>query len=290
MSLLFLIYNLGMDENNKKQQNAFSLKGFSITSSLLAIINNSNEDDINYVLANYLLERIDILDKISIYDVIDYCYVSRSTIHRFVKSIGFESFTHMKDNIRHMRVHSRAFIDFVNQSSFHDYIMTSMVDMLTDINDTIDQQNIELLVDLIKNSRNVVILNYDTSSSSAKEFQLEMTSLGRLIKLVTNISGNAGILPALTEDDLLITCSASGNYAIATKDDVKDVKARKFLITLNHAKQFEEYYDTIIFLSDKFQSCDYISNGMQNVYTRYGINYFFDLLFNRYVQKYIIDR
>ena len=84
MSLIFLIYNLGMDENNKKQQNAFSLKGFNITSSLLAIINNSNEDDINYVLANYLLERIDILDKISIYDVIDYCYVSRSTIHRFV--------------------------------------------------------------------------------------------------------------------------------------------------------------------------------------------------------------
>lgn len=290
MSLIFLIYNLGMDENNKKQQNAFSLKGFNITSSLLAIINNSNEDDINYVLANYLLERIDILDKISIYDVIDYCYVSRSTIHRFVKSIGFESFTHMKDNIRHMRVHTRAFIDFVNQSSFHDYIMNSMIDMLTDINDTIDQQNIELLVDLIKSSRNVVILNYDTSSSSAKEFQLEMTSLGRLIKLVTNISGNTGILPALTEDDLLITCSASGNYAIATKDDVKDVKARKFLITLNHAKQFEEYYDTIIFLSDKFQSCDYISNGMQNVYTRYGINYFFDLLFNRYVQKYIIDR
>jgi hypothetical protein len=103
-----------MDENNKKQQNTFSLKGFSITSSLLAIINNSNEDDINYVLANYLLERIDILDKISIYDVIDYCYVSRSTIHRFVKSIGFESFTHMKENIRYMRVHTRAFIDFVN--------------------------------------------------------------------------------------------------------------------------------------------------------------------------------
>lgn len=277
-----------MNENNKKQQNTFSLKGFNITSSLLAIINYSSEDDINYVLANYLLERIDVLDKISIYDVIDYCYVSRSTIHRFVKSIGFESFTHMKDNIRHMRIHSKAFIDFVNQSSFNDYIMNSMVDMLKDINDTIDQQNIGLLVDLIRASHNVVILNSDTSSSSAKEFQLEMTSLGRLIKLVTNISSNAGILSTLTKDDLLITCSASGNYAITTKDDVKDVKAYKFLITLNHAKQFEEYYDTIIFLSDKFQSCEYISNGMQNVYTRYGINYFFDLLFNNYVQKYLI--
>ncbi len=288
MLLCFLIYNLGMDEKNRKQQNTFSLKGFNITSSLLAIINNYSEDDINYVLANYLLERINVMDKISIYDVIDYCYVSRSTIHRFVKSIGFDSFTHMKDNIRYMRIHSRAFIDFVNQSSFTDYIMNSMVDMLQDINDTLDQQNIGLLVDLIKTSRNVVILNADTSSSSAKEFQLEMTSLGRLIKLVTNISGNTGILPALTEEDLLITCSASGNYAITTKDDVQGVKARKFLITLNHARQFEEYYDTIIFLSDKFQSSEHISNGMQNVYTRYGINYFFDLLFNKYVQKYLM--
>lgn len=288
MLICFLIYNFRMDEKNRKQQNTFSLKGFNITSSLLAIINNYSEDDINYVLANYLLERINVMDKISIYDVIDYCYVSRSTIHRFVKSIGFESFTHMKDNIRYMRIHSRAFIDFVNQSSFTDYIMNSIVDMLQDINDTLDQQIIGLLVDLIKKSRNVVILNADTSSSSAKEFQLEMTSLGRLIKLVTNISGNAGILPALTEDDLLITCSASGNYAITTKEDVQAVSARKFLITLNHAKQFEDYYDTIIFLSDKFQSSEHISNGMQNVYTRYGINYFFDLLFNKYVQKYLI--
>lgn len=277
-----------MDENNKKQQNTFSLKGFNITSSLLAIINYSDENDINYVLANYLLERIDILDKISIYDVIDYCFVSRSTIHRFVKSIGFDSFTHMKDNIRHMRIHSEAFIDFANHSSFKDYFMNSMDDMLRDINDTIDQKNIGQLADQIKTSHNVVILNADTSSSSAKEFQLEMASMGRLIKLVTNISSNTGILNTLTESDLLITCSATGNYAIATKDDAKNVKAHKVLVTLNHAKQFEEYYDTIILLSNKFQSCEYISNGMQNVYTRYGINYFFDLLFNDYVQKYLI--
>lgn len=277
-----------MNENNIKHQNTFSLKGFNITSSLLAILNYSSEDDINYVLANYLLERIDVMEKISIYDVIDYCYVSRSTIHRFVKSIGFESFTHMKDNIRHMRIHSKASLDFVNQSSFNDYIMNSMIDMLKDIDDSIDHNKMGRLVDLIKTSHNVVILIADTSSSSAKEFQLEMSSLGRLIKLVTNISSNTGILASLTKDDLLITCSASGNYAIAAKNNVKGVKGQKFLITLNHAKQFEEYYDTMIYLSDKFQSSEYISNGMQNVYTRYGINYFFDLLFNNYVQKYLI--
>lgn len=286
--MLILIYNFDMKENNKKQQNTISLKAFNIVSSLLAIINYSRKDDTNYVLANYLLERIDILDKISIYDVIDACYVSRSTIHRFVKNIGFNSFTHMKDNIRYIRIHSQAFINFVSQSPFNEYIMNSMIDMLKDINDTIDPKNLELLVKLMKESHNVVILNADTSCSSAKEFQLEMTSLGKLIKLVTNIPCNTNILSSLTKDDLLITSSASGNYAITTSEEVKAVKAHKFLITLNHAKQFEEYYDSIIFLSNKFHSCEYISNGMQNVYTRYGMNYFFDLLFNNYVQKYLI--
>lgn len=277
-----------MNTNHNNQQNTFSLRGFNIVSSLLAIINYSDENDVNYTLANYLLAHIDTLDSMSIYDVIDDCFVSRSTIHRFIKSIGFDSFTHMKDNVKRLRIHSMAFIDFVNQPTFKDSIVKSMDEMLKDINNTIAAQNIEELVEKIFSCRNIVILNADTSSSSAKEFQLEMVSVGRLIKLVTNLSSNIGILNALTEEDLLITCSASGNYAIITKDDIKDVKAHKVLITLNHAKQLNDYYDDIYFLSDNFQACEYISNGMQNVYTRYGINYFFDLLFSIYVQNYYV--
>lgn len=275
-----------MNNNINNQHKIFSLRGYNIMSSLLEIINYSDINDINYVLAMYLISRIEILDQMSIYDVIDDCFVSRSTIHRFVKSIGFESFKQLKENVKHMKIHSQAFIDFAGHSSFKDDIMNSMENMLKDINNTIEQSNFERLVDQIKESPNVVILNASTSSSTAKEFQFEMTCIGKLIKLITSLSADTTALNSLTEKDLLITCSASGNYAITTKDDIKDVKAHKVLVTLNHASQFKDYYDTIIYLSNKFQSSEYISNGMQNIYTRYGINYFYDLLFSDYVQKY----
>ena len=81
------------------------------------------------------------------------------------------------------------------------------------------------------------------------------------------------LLQNLKPEDLVIVTSTTGNYAIATLSDLQSVHACKVLITLNHSEKFESCYDSVIYLSHKFHSSDRITEGIQNVYTRYGVSY-----------------
>ena len=84
----------------------------------------------------------------------------------------------------------------------------------------------------------------------------------------------------------MITCSASGNFALAVDHVMQENKAYKALVTLNHTTLFEQSYDYIFYLSDQFTPSNRSLTTIRNVYTRYGMTYFFDLLFHLYYKRY----
>lgn len=269
-----------MDEQN------LSIRNFSLINSLLVILNNHDENDTYFILAKYLLKHFDDLDELSIYDMADDCFVSRSSIHRFIKYIGFDNFTAMKHTFKETKIHYNAYISYATHTNFKKYVYESMNDMMKSINEMAELQDLLKLAKMIHDSNCVVIVISNTSSSSALEFQQGMIAIGKLVRIVTNSTPNLEILDSLTKNDLLITISVTGNYAIAIGDDVRKVNAYKCLITLNHSMQFEDYYNYIFYLSKKPHSSNHINHGLNNVYTRYGAGYFFDLLYNFYVEKY----
>lgn len=80
----------------------------------------------------------------------------------------------------------------------------------------------------------------------------------------------------LSPKSLIITISPSGNYARAARRQLEESAAARVLITLSHDTVLAEPYDAVLRLSSE----DYY--GKRTVYAKYGINYFFDLLYNRY--------
>ena len=256
--------------NTDKIQNKFSLSYFNLMTSLLAVLNSNEDDDTNLVLARYLLEHFHELKNLSIYDVAEECYVSRSSIQRFAKLIGYESFTAMKQNAPITRQHMDAFVQYACHPEFDQFLRISMDDMMQDINEMFLAQNLDVLVKRIHDSEQVVILAADLSSYPAKVLQQGLAAIGKLIRIVTDAYPDTALLQNLKPEDLVIVTSTTGNYAIAT---------------LNHSEKFESCYDSVIYLSHKFHSSDRITEGIQNVYTRYGVSYFFDLLFNLYIEK-----
>ncbi|WP_373266634.1 MurR/RpiR family transcriptional regulator [Hungatella hathewayi] len=251
----------------------------------MAVLNSNEDDDTNLVLARYLLEHFHELKNLSIYDVAEECYVSRSSIQRFAKLIGYESFTAMKQNAPITRQHMDAFVQYACHPEFDQYLRISMDDMMQDLNEMFLSQNLDALVKRIHDSEQVVILAADLSSYPAKVLQQGLAAIGKLIRIVTDAYPDTALLQNLKPEDLVIVTSTTGNYAIATLSDLQSVHACKVLITLNHSEKFESCYDSVIYLSHKFHSSDRITEGIQNVYTRYGVSYFFDLLFNLYIEK-----
>ena len=76
----------------EKEQPVYSITRFNLLTTLLAILNTNNTEDTNFHIAKYILEHFQNLDQLSIYTVADECFVSRSSVQRFIKTIGYDSF------------------------------------------------------------------------------------------------------------------------------------------------------------------------------------------------------
>lgn len=271
---------------NTNEEHIHNIKRFSILTSLLSILNSNRDDDTYVALSRYFLEHLDKLDTLSIFDVAEECFVSRSSIQRFVKDIGFESFSAMKQYAEETRIHQRAFLTYAGDPEFGSHISSSMNQMMQDVSRLAETGELRELAQSIHESKNVVILIADNSSSAVKLFQDGMVAMGKLIRLLTNSTADNSLLESLKKEDLLITISVTGNYALAIHEGIRQITASRFLVTMNHSELFRSGYDRIFYLSEEPFICDRISHGMQNTYTHYGANYFFDLLYHEYVIRY----
>ena len=268
----------------------YSMVRFSLMTSLLAVLNENSREDAYFILAKHFLQHFDELDKLNIYDVSEECFVSRSGIRRFCKSIGYDNFSDMKSAAAEWKRHQVAFIGYANYPEFREHLNVSMNEMMRDINRMADQRSMDKLVELIHKSNDIVLLTSEYSSMAAREFQQEMVVMGKIIRLFTDSNAAPELLKNMDEGDLLITSSATGNYAIAVDEMLRGLKPYKLLITLNRSKRFYSSYDYILYLTEKTRISDNITEGQRSVYTKYGVNYFFDLLYSSYVHKYLHEQ
>ena len=106
---------------------------FNLLTSLLSILNTNDENDTDFIIARYLLENMETIKDTSIYTIADECFVSRSSIQRFVKNIGYDSFKQMKMYIDDILEHEKSFIMYTDHSNYRDYIGNSIKNVLDDV-------------------------------------------------------------------------------------------------------------------------------------------------------------
>ncbi|MBO7703756.1 MAG: MurR/RpiR family transcriptional regulator [Solobacterium sp.] len=271
------------EDTNYKHYNSVR---FNPQTSMLAILNWNDESDANFVLARYFLSNFHKIPEMSIYQVADDCYMSRSSVQRFIKTIGFDTFTAFKESVKDVFQHQQSFLSYTDHTDFPEYLAGKVNDMINDINAMAKQQKLRRIAERIHDCRNFYVANAEDSSSSARSFQQQMLAMGKLVRLFTSANTEPELLNSLSEDDFLLTVSASGNYAIAINNEIRQVRAYKGVVTLNHTTLFEETYDFIFYLSGTVTPSERSIQRNRNVFTRYGTSYFFDLLFHEYFVAY----
>ena len=131
----------------------------------------------------------------------------------------------------------------------------------------------------------VVLLAAEDSSHACKLLQQQLLATGKLIRNVTSAGTNLELLDSLDRDDLLIVCSISGNFALAIDEQLKDIQATKCLITLNRTTAFIGHYSIIYYIGEKIKPSSHSIRMFKNVYTSYGLNFFFDLFYQAYFRS-----
>lgn len=86
----------------------YNIGRFNLLTSLLAIINTNDENETDFLIAKFFIMNLNQLKKLSIYEIADACYVSRSSVQRFIKNIGYDSFNQLKSNLDLTILHKKA--------------------------------------------------------------------------------------------------------------------------------------------------------------------------------------
>ena len=276
-------YNAGREVLHMKKDRRIA---FNILTSLLSIMNQNDESNVDCVLAKYLLEHLDEIPRLSIYDLADACYVSRSSIHRFVRSCGYESFREFKKASVDADMHRRRFIQYTDFTDYPVHLKYQTMQMMEDVTRIADSEEMSRTIEAIHDSKEVVFLVADDSSSPVRVFQQQMTAVNKIVRVLTSSNTNLSMIDSLTDRDLLVVCSISGNFAIMINDDVRELATKKILLTTNRTTLFSSSYDTIFYLSSYRFSASSNLVASQNIYTAYSLSYFLDLLFHFYYEKY----
>lgn len=268
------------------KQIEYSIGRFNLFSSLLTFLNRNDEGSPECILSMYMLEHLHELGHLSIYKIAEDCYLSRSSVQRFIRTLGYDSFTSLKASLPETERHQQAFIDYADHTDYSAFLACELNAMAADINETCVERNLAPFAHRIHDAHEVVILTAEDSSSAARTFQQAMLSTGKLIRLITSSATSLSPLARLTEGALLIVCSTTGNYAIAIDKEMHDIKAKKCLVTINRTTLFEKTYGHIYYLSTIRQASHREISRQRDIYTRYAMQYFFDLLFNQYLRLF----
>jgi len=252
----------------------------SLLNSLFSVINENNEEDSNYILAHYFLEHYHKLSELNIYDVAADCFVSRSSVRRFCQSIGYENFLDLKTEFREYDDQYAFYMYHANRDNYRERLTDEINSMIKELNQRMNTEETNKIAERIHKSRYMVFLTSDASTSIIREFQQSMIFHGKIIHSISNTYTDNTLITKLDERDYIMTISATGTFADASKDFISQCSAYKALVTVNRDPGFQDWYDKVYHLS-----VNDLSEG-KSVYGKYGINYMFDVIYSVYVKKY----
>lgn len=151
---------------------------------LIGLINSEPNDTVNYNIAYYLLNHMDHMDAMNIGDLAKQCNVSKATVSRFCRELGFESFYEMR-------------ADFADTTDKEELISRARdltdEEFLTDMEDYAEQmlrhvpgEKLDQLADLINRYKNVVIMGHIQSGNAALMLQHDLLNLTSHVTQVLN--------------------------------------------------------------------------------------------------------
>lgn len=253
----------------------------SLLHSLFSIINENEENDSNYVLAHYFLNHYHELNSLNIYDVADKCFVSRSSVRRFCKSLGYENFLDLKNEFSTYDDQNQSYMKYAKRVNYRELLTSEINEMIKELNKRMDTREVYNIAEKMKNSRHIVFLTSGTLAGYVKDFQQSMIFNKKVINVVSELYSDNKLLNKLDERDYLITISTTGTFAYASYPLIAESEAHKTLITLRRDPIFNRWYDKIYHLSAEDRS-----QSGENVYGKYGINYMLDIIYSEYTSHF----
>lgn len=253
-----------------------SIRHFSLMNALLGVLNATPHDSTENVLARYFLEHFDRLGSLNVYEVAESCFTSRTGIRRFCQSIGLDNFSDLKSYAWEWKEHRDLFVEYTNHEDFRAYLSESISATIAQANKHVDDSTLNAFACALHEAREVMILTSDFSSMAVRQFQQSMLYLNKIVRIVTDSSGDVKQLSSFEPSDLLIVVSEHGGYARAVQPTIPETGVASALITADCDGGLADSFDLVMRVPP------INATSGRSVFAQYGVAYLLDLLYNAY--------
>lgn len=164
---------------------------FMCLAYFLSIVNNSNNKDLNYYIAKYIIENINHIGSITLQDVADGCFVSVPTVKQFLKKFGYSNYSIFKERLE-------SELDVRKDQIYRGYkifnkkrlaaAVSHLVDYPLEFN---DKMKLKLIIKEIAQSQRVIIVASPTITPILFNFQIDMISMGKTVIMSSLLKDNS---------------------------------------------------------------------------------------------------
>ncbi len=260
-----------------------------VTRQLQMIVNENKTDDIHFVIANMLLDlSAEEIEHLTINRLASLCFTSISTISRFSRSLGFESYQMLKRQCVISRKGYRSmFHDSLENMNFdfkedRDILVnyaSSVGEAMIEFAKSVDFNEIDRLIDMIHDHEDVYFFGVQLSAFMIEHFQFMLLSLGKQIRFSSNELAQDHLVHEIKPKSLAVIVSVDGNFIRSkpeTTFNLMNSDITKVIITQNPTIRYHDDFDQVLLLSHYRRPKD----------GRYKLQLMFEILANRYFLKY----
>ncbi len=237
---------------------------------LLIILNEENPDSTYYHIALTMLRHNETLHEIPIHKLAELCNVSKSTISKFIRMIGYEDFadfryaTAFTDSHMERSNYFTNVMGYIRQNSMDAYICSVYQDIAATYT-LLDWSAIDRLVRDLDRYQKVAAFGLMFSETAALDFQTKLAHSQKFIVTNLNDLKQEQFIRNADKDTLLIIFSDSGQFIdkYANVDDLEgkplfsQTKARVVLVTSNTAMAKDPRVDYCIFYKKTRSICNH---------------------------------
>ena len=234
---------------------------------------NDSYDSVDKVLSEYFINNWDKASEFNIYEIAAECNVSRASIRRFAEKLGYGNF----QNLKRMMIINNQKTPNIARENFRKLLTESIVSITEELDERMNSDQVRIICEEMRRCNNFYIFSAGQSFSAVKDFQVKLSEYGKIAKLIYRKEDLDFLIENGNQDDLVLVISITGKLAIDNKKALHDLNCRKILVTVNRLTDFSLYFTKCYFLSH----LDHSANA--NMYRKYGLNYFLDILANEYI-------
>lgn len=214
---------------------------------LLIILNEEAQDSTYYHIALVMLNHMEELDDLSINKLAELCAVSKSTISKFIRFLGYEDFADFRyaavfqDNkYGYSFSYVNDVMNYIKNNSMDSLILTVQQDIAATYMN-LDWDAVDRLVRDIAHYKKVAAFGLLFSETAALDLQIKLAYNKKFIVTNLNDQKQVSYIETAGEDTLIIVFSDSGEFLskyrniadFAYKQAFMKTKARVALITSN---------------------------------------------------------